>query len=313
VIDFHSHALPWQMLPEEFYRARALALRAGGKTRGQDLERLVEKIRQNVDDPLGEQLHADLRRAGAHHAVLIGIDWGLLGDGTSGLHPSDQLAVGLDVVRSTDDFFSYVIGVDPRRPDVVEVLEKAFASEAVVGVKLYPPMGYWPDDPACDAVYRAAREAGRFVMFHTGRQSYPFLLEYGRVERYGEVQRRWPDLRIILGHAGATLWGDHAIEVARGHAHTYLEVSGWHLLVGRDEQRLRGFLRRAWEELGPERVLFGSDHLSGRSSAAKAPVVRAWYELFLDVAAEAGVTADQVDGAAAALLRGRGRPPAAAS
>jgi len=309
VIDFHCHALPWQMLPEPLYRARAAALGASGKTRGSDLGRLVERIKANVNDPDATLLEADLRSAGVDHAVLIGIDWGLLDDGHTGLHPREQLAVGLSAVDRSDGFFSFVVAVDPRRPDAAEIVAEAFTHDAVVGVKLYPPMGFWPDDPACDPVYAAASAAGRFAMFHTGRQSFPFQLEYGRLEKYGALQRRWPQLPLVLGHAGATLWGEHAIEVAQGHDRTYLEVSGWHNLLSHHPGQARAFLLRAWSVLGPDRVISGSDHLSGAGSAAKTDTLRTWWEFLCDAATEAGIGLDSLDKAATGLLASRPQEP----
>jgi hypothetical protein len=303
MIDFHVHGMPWQMLPDEFFVARAEALRATGRTRETDLGRLVEKMKCNVDDPDLVRLEADLRASEIDHAVLLGIDWGLLGDGTSGMHPTEQLAFGCRAVQDSAGFFSFVPAVDPRRADAVEVVADALARPEVVGIKLYPPMGFSPADPVCDPVYRLVAEAGAFLMVHTGRQSYPFQLEYGRLEPYGEVQRRWPGLHLVLGHAGAHLWGAEAIEIAKGHPTTYLEVSGWHQLIPDREEELRRFLGVAWAELGPRRVLFGSDHLSGGRSSARVPAIRRWWDIFRSTAEDAGISLADVDDAAGALLR----------
>ena len=128
-------------------------------------------------------------------------------------------------------------------------------------------------------------------MSHTGRQSYPFLLEAGRVERYSEVQRRFPNLSLVLAHAGFRFWGDEAIEVAVGHAGTILDVSAWGRLVGVDDAKLDRFLRRAFDALGPARVAFASDHASGAGSGDQVPELVQWRDRFCEVGRSCGLSA----------------------
>jgi predicted TIM-barrel fold metal-dependent hydrolase len=303
VIDFHTHGMPSDMLPDEFYLARARALLSSGRTREKDVGRIIEKIRRNGDDPKVENLTSDLKAAGVDHAVLLGIDWGLLGDSGTGMHPSEQLAFGLEAVRDSAGFFSFVLAVDPRRPEAPQVVAEGLTHPEVIGVKLYPPAGFAPHSSECLPIYDLVIESGRFAMFHTGRQSYPFLLEHGRLEPYSAVQRLRPDLKIVLAHAGAPFWGEEAIEVAKGHPSTYLEVSGWHAMLDTDEERVRRMLIAAWATLGPDRVLFGSDHLSGARAGVRVPAIRAWWDMFVATAADAGLSVDDVDRAAQGLIR----------
>jgi hypothetical protein len=310
LIDFHTHALPWQMLPEAFYRARAADLIAAGRTRGTDLDEVITRMRSRLDDPHAKLLEADLRAAGADHAVLIGIDWGLLADGVSGLHPAEQLLIGRSAARRSGGFFSFVLSVDPRRPDAADVVAEAFAYREVVGVKLYPPLGFWPDEAFCLPIYEAARQSDRFVMFHTGRQGRPFSPDHGGLDRYSYVQERYGDLQLILCHAGAVSWGDDAIEAARAHPNTFLEVSGWNKLLGagsdRDDGRetVRSFLTKACAAIGPSRVLFGSDHLSGTSSSTKVDQLIDWWSLYRAVIHDADRAVDPDVTTGALLLRG---------
>jgi predicted TIM-barrel fold metal-dependent hydrolase len=247
-------------------------------------------MRANMADPDGTILRDSLAESGIEHAFVIGLDWGLaLGDDSPEVHPSRQLdwAQAL-LAHHADGFFSFAFGIDPRRPEAVEYVQQAFAAGAV-GVKIYPPAGFRPDAEVCDPVYDAVVAANGFVIAHTGRQTYPFDLEKGRVEPYAAVQRRHPDLKLVLGHAGVPFWGYEAIEVAKGHPTTFLEVSGWHKLIDHEPERVRQFLRRAWEELGPTRVLFGSDLVSGPAVASRMPLLHRWIELYESTAQEAGV------------------------
>lgn len=121
------------------------------------------------------------------------------------------------------------------------VLELGF-----VGIKLHPlAHAVNPGGRHGCRVFAAAEELGVPVMVHTGAGipwSAPSLL--------GPIARRHPQVKIIAAHAGAMILASEAANLAEEHPNVYLECS-W----------TGGFLVRAWaERLGPERLMFGSDH-----------------------------------------------------
>ena len=115
-----------------------------------------------------------------------------------------------------------------------------------VGVKMHPlahavnPLGKHGRH-----VFATARGLGVPVMIHTGSGipwAAPALLE--------PIAREFPDLKLILAHAGGGILAGEAGLLAARHANVFLEVS-W----------TGGYQVRAWvRELGAERVMFGSDH-----------------------------------------------------
>ncbi len=302
-LDLHTHCFTGDELPDDFILARARAI-ARKRNRDESTTELAAKIRINSVDPHGSLLRRDLEAAGIDRAVIVGLDWGLLGGtGTSGRqHPADQLAWAADVVEAHGGYFRYIVGIDPRRPDAGSVLDQALRFDWVVGVKLYPPVGFRPTDQVCDPVYEAATRAGKFVMCHTGRQSFPFDLDCGRVERYSQVQRSHPDLRLVLAHAGFPFWGHEAIEVAVGHPTTYLDVSAWSRLMGQEDAKLDQFLSAAFKALGGQRVLFASDHSSGPRSHHEVSALLAWRERFVAVAQRCGIDETELAEASEAML-----------
>jgi hypothetical protein len=288
-VDFHSHCFDPSLLPAAYQIALVRAHQARSAS-NRPVDVVVDRMRANMADPDGLVLRQSLEACGIDHAFVIGLDWGLsLGDDSPDVHPQTQLewAAALKSKHS-DGFFSFAFGIDPRRPEAAELTRQAFAICAE-GVKFYPPAGFRPDDPVCDAVYEAVIEADGYVIAHTGRQSFPFELEKGRVEPYGAVQRKYPELRLVLGHAGVPFWGHEAIEVARGHPTTMLEVSGWHKVLDREPERVHEFLLRAWGELGPDKVIFGTDLVSGPGMASRLPLLRRWIDFYETTAAEAGI------------------------
>lgn len=287
-IDFHSHCFEPTLLPPEYQRALVVAHRA--RTGSQrPIDPVVATMRANMNDPDGSMLRKGLEECGIEHTFVIGLDWGFaFGNDDPALDPRQQILWATQLQDNSDGYFSYAFGIDPRRANARALVEEALESCAV-GVKIYPPAGFRADDPVCDGVYEAVIAADAFVITHTGRQTYPFMLEHGQVEQYGSVQRRHPDLRLVLAHAGVPFWGHEAIEVAKGHPGTILEVSGWHKILDDDKEKVRTFLLKAWEELGPHKVVFGTDLVSGPGITKRMGLLHRWVDFYEEVAREAGV------------------------
>ena len=264
------------------------------------VEQLVGRMQHNIDDPFGDHLRQDLESCGIRRAALIGIDWGLVDGDITELTPEAQLTWAQECAARHAGFYLPFFGIDPRRPAAAALVREALADPTLVGIKLYPPAGFSPRDERCDGIYEAVVDAGAVVMFHTGRQTYPFDFAFGRIEPYADVQRRFPGLRLVLGHAGWPFWGREAVEVAAGHPDTWIEVSNWHKDVERDLPAVQAFLRHAWRELGPRRVLFGTDTFSSPHGAG--PGIGRWKEVFEATAEEAGVDLEPMEEAVDELL-----------
>jgi predicted TIM-barrel fold metal-dependent hydrolase len=101
-----------------------------------------------------------------------------------------------------------------------------------------------PNTPDGQTVFEAAREFGVPIVVHTGTGA-PFGLPSAVLPR----AKTYSDVKIVLGHAGAGLYTGEALIVAREATNVYLETS---YCWGEDVKRLV-------EDLGPSRVMFGSD------------------------------------------------------
>jgi predicted TIM-barrel fold metal-dependent hydrolase len=299
--DFHVHAFPPGMVPERIHRARAESrARRLGRDRTTYVDELVRRMRENIDDPLGDRIRHELEVCGFRRAALLGLDWGLVDGDITDLTPEAELEWARECATRHAGFFSVFFGIDPRRSNASALARTALADPLIAGIKLYPPAGFSPTDDRCDRIYAAVADAGAVVMFHTGRQTYPFDLAHGRLESYCDVQRRFPRLRIVLGHAGWPFWGREAVEVAAGHPDTAIEVSNWHHDLDVDLASVQAFLRHAWRELGPGRVLFGTDAFAGPRGAGSD--IARWKQVFESTASDANVDLAQTEAATDRLL-----------
>lgn len=85
----------------------------------------------------------------------------------------------------------------------------------------------YPHDEGYRAVYEVAQRERIPVTIHTGTSIFP-----GAKNRFtdpihvDDVAVDFPDLRILVAHAGRPLWGATAFFLARRHANVFLELSG---------------------------------------------------------------------------------------
>jgi predicted TIM-barrel fold metal-dependent hydrolase len=110
--------------------------------------------------------------------------------------------------------------------------------------------------PLAHRLLTTARELGMVVNIHSGGGiSHPLGI--------GALARRFPDVTILMDHMGYREWTSDAIEVARDNPNVYLGTT-----IAAVEPVT---VERAVRELGPERVVYGSN----------------WPNVFSDLAVEA--------------------------
>jgi hypothetical protein len=148
----------------------------------------------------------------------------------------DRLTAGVPWLRR-------LVWVVPGRTPVAEVSRRL--ADGHLGLKLHPSFDRYPaDDRRLDPYLRVAARAGVPVTVHSA----PEESDPDRIRRLAE---RFPDLPVVLYHTylGPPEGRRRAARHARAQANLYLETS-W---CAADE------VLRLVDEVGPDRVLFGSD------------------------------------------------------
>jgi predicted TIM-barrel fold metal-dependent hydrolase len=128
---------------------------------------------------------------------------------------------------------------------------RGFAARGARGVKLHPEMQrLFPDDPAAMEIYAECESLGLPVIFHAGRSGIEpgFMRKYALIRRYVPAIESFPRVQFILGHAGARDVAD-VIPVTKRNRNVSLEISSQGVTQ----------LLELLQELGPERLLFGTD------------------------------------------------------
>lgn len=142
------------------------------------------------------------------------------------------------------------LSVYPGHDHAIDQLRAHAATGARV-LKLHPTVQqFYPDDPTLFPIYEEAQALGLVVFFHGGRAGIEpdDRLRYAMPRHYEAVLRNFPDLAIVLGHAGARD-ARAMLAMTRPHANAWLGIHG---------QSLR-MLDTIIEASGGERLLFGTD------------------------------------------------------
>lgn len=150
--------------------------------------------------------------------------------------------------------------VSPNTHDAVAELVDAIENLRLKGLKLHPPMQMFdPGDPVCYPIYETLQDYGLPVLFHTGSGPSQLSDRYSNPHLVDEVAVHFPELKIIMAHAGR-FWYQETLTMMRRHPNIYIDVSanvgkatGYGLLLA---------LLVAVKEVvgGVERVLFASDY-----------------------------------------------------
>lgn len=93
--------------------------------------------------------------------------------------------------------------------------------------QLYSPNAYKEKLPALAELYEVCQERRVPVMFHTGTSIFPKARNvFADPMPVDDVAIDFPDLKIILAHAGRPLYGETAFFLARRHPNVMIDLSG---------------------------------------------------------------------------------------
>lgn len=279
-VDAHVHVYEEGDWPPKWFDYAALqwALREPGR----QPEHIRERIEAGLADPGAARLLSQMSRAGVDVSVILGLDWELGMDSVPLNSPREIHERYGQLMRETNGRLVALAGVDPRRRDALQILEEALDDHGLRGLKLYPPAGFYAYDDSVDSLYAACLDRNLPVVVHCGETLGMLRPRFGNPLFLQDVQRRFPRLVLWVAHAGATWWWEEAMSVAEASVNTYLELSSWQHFAYQEEELFIRKLGRALKVVGPERILFGSDHISGARVRDEESYMR-WQKWFDDL------------------------------
>ncbi|MBI2165165.1 MAG: amidohydrolase [Chloroflexi bacterium] len=253
------------------------------------------RIEAGMVDPDGSAMVANMDAAGVDLGVILTMDWEL------GFKQKPMVSIEqiheryAQMAAKHEGRLIAFAGVDPQRPNALELLEWAVQRLGMRGLKLYPPTGFYPYEERVYPLYERCEAWGLPVLCHTGGTIPLLRPRFANPVFLQDVQADFPRLVLWFGHAGGRWWWDEAVSVAANGANSYLELSNWEETAYEEEEAFIRQLARARNRLGAHRILWGSDHFSGPRFRGREHLVK-WAQWFRDLPARAkkyGVTFTQ--------------------
>jgi predicted TIM-barrel fold metal-dependent hydrolase len=170
------------------------------------------------------------------------------------------------VVQQTDGLLQWVI-VDPLHPETIDQARRMLQGPKCVGIKIHPEEHCYPIAEHGGTIFSLASELGAVVLTHSGQ---PNSLPMDFVPFAND----FPQVKLILAHLGnSPEFGStldlqvRAIGVSK-HGNVFTDTSSAQSL-------LPGLIEWATGEVGPERILFGTDTPLYFSPSQRARIDRA--------------------------------------
>jgi predicted TIM-barrel fold metal-dependent hydrolase len=261
IIDSHCHLIVDGWYPNSVILGIAAVMRESmGKATGVYLDAadLAASVMPILVDATGEKLAATMDAAGVDRACVFGVDYGLATKDEPKVPIEEQNRVVAEVAKRFSDRLIPFFAIDPRRPNGLEMFQRAVEDWKMRGLKLYPPTGFFPHDSVCYPYYEKCLEYGIPVLLHTGILPAPLKSRFGQPMHLDDVAADFPDLSIIMAHVGLSAWHE-ALEVVAVKPNVYLDISGWQVTCLSNPSEFYRMLRRVLNVVGPWRVFFGSD------------------------------------------------------
>jgi predicted TIM-barrel fold metal-dependent hydrolase len=220
-------------------------------------------------------------------SIILALDYGLAnGPGQDSPTPVEEFnRLTMEACKRHPGKLYAMCGFDPRRPNAVQMFDTAVREWGAVGLKVYPPNGFAPDDRVAYPMYEKATELNVPILIHTGgreevRVSWP--------QGVAKVAQDFPNLRILMGHVNLqspfsteAYW--EGLKAAAPHSNIYLDICDWQVLGAVDEEnipKLLSVMRTFLDTVGPDRICWGTDLPQTAVNSHQRRQTETWADIF---------------------------------
>jgi len=231
VIDVHTHISEKNLFPNEI--TRTIVEEAARQT-GIAPEKMMQNLEKypTIYQASPENLIKDMDEAGIDKSILIANDYGLApGLSKPKVSIEEYNKWVADAADQYPDRLIAFVGVDPRRKNGVEILEKAVQEWGMKGLKLYPPCGFYPNEKVVTPLWEKANELEIPVMVHSGPTFPQLKMKYSQPIYLEDVLVRYPNLNIIIAHCGGVVWAEEVVGLRQLRDNVYADISGWQGII----------------------------------------------------------------------------------
>jgi len=266
IVDSHVHLFYEDSDPKSWFigtaRVGVAMLNRETGEKG-DAEEFYTQTAPLLFDKEGDKLLGWMDEANIERAIILPIDLRLLTDEPSAFditYPTIEQKNRTyfeATQRHKGRIFSYA-GMDPRRKGAADLFRKGVEEWGMLGLKLHPTAGYYPNDPVCYPMYETAQDLGVPVIIHSGNEPVPLKCMYSQPKYIDAVAADFPDVTFIVAHCGHG-WYKEVVDLASTKPNMYCDFCGWQVEYLANPDYFFAPLRYALDFLSPWRVLFGTD------------------------------------------------------
>jgi predicted TIM-barrel fold metal-dependent hydrolase len=156
--------------------------------------------------------------------VILPMDMTFMGAGRLQKSIDEQHSELKWLYRSHPEHVIAFAAADPRHTAIVAKTKHLLEHEGFRGIKLYPPLGYDPDDAKLRPLYEYAEQRRVPVLTHCSRRGVKSRGEFSDAQldgftdpdRYLPILDRHPELRLCLAHFGGDQEWDRYLADGRG-------------------------------------------------------------------------------------------------
>jgi predicted TIM-barrel fold metal-dependent hydrolase len=178
-------------------------------------------------------LLAEMDQAGVDFTLLMGGPEDAFWDYKQcGFAPNEKVS---KAVKDHPDRLVGNVYIDPRWPDACQIFER-YIAKGFRCVKIFPPVGFMPDDERNFPLYEKIEAAGVPILFHAGQTNIRIISKepgvrkatnsrYSHPLNFDMIARLFPQMPIVLAHMGYPHYVE-AWSVAHANPNIYLDISG---------------------------------------------------------------------------------------
>jgi predicted TIM-barrel fold metal-dependent hydrolase len=190
IIDMHVHMFEEKMWPKQLldkfleHKRRILT---------------EEEYKSYKMEARTETLIKEMDEAGVDVSVCLPIDFAFM------CHQEPEISIWkaneyvAEAQGKYPDRIVGFVGVDPQRPNAVEILERGIKELGLKGVKIFPG-NFYPSEERIATFIQKIEELNVPVLFHLGTDDHPFALKYGDPRYIDDLALKYPRLKIIAAH-----------------------------------------------------------------------------------------------------------------
>jgi len=251
IIDIHTHVFE---SPEAFPRS---FLQKIFKAKEEQLGSEVFERWKLAFDGRVETLIKDMDEAGIDKSAALPLDLGIICQEEPKISIWRSNEYIAEAQSKYPDRIIGFAGIDLRRKDAADLLNKGVTEWGLKGIKLWPN-DYYINDESFDPLMKRINDLEIPILTHSGTDPLPYHIKYGNPVDLIDLAKKYPKMKIIAAHLSRgfedtliaiMFWNRQAIYADLAAAQYEYWTSRWHLTM-----ELRYLMDKV-----PNSILMGTD------------------------------------------------------